>query len=382
MDLITARKPARLVTAAVAISCSAWAFGCLNDRDSLYRESYGSRDVLKVVVGWFPVHTPLYYRIRIRRDLPLIAKDPRQLSLYDDVAVAYDKLGDDARAIQVIERKRAEMEKLAMKPKLLEPDFTFNPQDIEKSSEDPWYRDFANCGTFWVHRWFHEGMPAARKKEWLDRGQALIDRAVQINPEAHGAREFAQQDVIRWLRKGKPKQTLADFLHYKDGRQLNALAGLIELGGAWESVDVYHAIASKYGGNFGYFIWLRVLELEKAGKHSQTGQTLSYWHHKPADSGRVESDYHLLREAAERYRTGYQDYEATELAKGKHPDSDPDFWSGYVQPEFPHFGVSFMGWLEVNEFLLVMVIAMLVPTIYYLVLRRKAHRSLYQTRSS
>src|SRR5258708_6826905 len=97
-----------LLTPALALAGQVNA--CLNDRDSLYLESMGHRDLVKTVVGWFPVHSPLFYQMRIHRSLREIDAHPNKYGLYDDVAVAYDKLGDDLSALKTIERKKVALQ--------------------------------------------------------------------------------------------------------------------------------------------------------------------------------------------------------------------------------------------------------------------------------
>jgi len=337
-----------IATVAVAGSL---ADACLNDRDSLYIETMGNRrDLLKTVVGWFPIHTPLYYQMRIKRCEAELVSHPEHLATYDDLAVAYDRLNDDVHAIEAIERKRTYMLAHGVKEHIVvaKPEQYPSKATIAKSSMDPWYRYYANAGTFWAHRWFHSGMPPDKEKAWMDLAQTDIDRAIKLNPYAHGLREFAQAEVIRWIRTGKPKQTLSDFLEDEKMTSIEgidaALAGLIDLGGAWESTDVYDALSNLVAFNrpdLGYFIHLRAEELQRSGKKSRTGLSFGAFENiaKVTDPRKDEMEFKNLREASENYRKELLAFEQPRLETGRHPDTDPKFWEGYVQPEFPEYGM-------------------------------------------
>ena len=108
---------------------------CLIDRysDSLAEEARELPDVVQVITGRFPRNPPLFYQIRIARAQQEIRAHPRNFPLYDDIAVAYDRLGNDDAAIQWIETKR----------RLLPPFDAHN-----RVLKEQWYRYYANCGTF------------------------------------------------------------------------------------------------------------------------------------------------------------------------------------------------------------------------------------------
>jgi len=336
-----------IATVAVA---GGFADACLNDRDSLFIETMGhQRDLLKTVIGWFPVHSSLYYQMRIKRCEAELVTHPEHLAIYDDLAVAYDRQNDDVHAIEAIERKRTYMLAHGIKEHVVvsNPEQYPSKDDIAKSSMDPWYRYYANVGTFWAHRWFHGGMPEDKKKAWMDLAQTDIDHAIKLNPYAHGLREFAQAEVIRWVRTGKPKQKLSDFIEDENLTSVagldTALAGLVDLGGAWESPDVYEALSTQVAlsrPDLSYFIYLRAEELQRSGKKSRTRLSFGAFESiaKVADPTKDEQEFKNLREAAEGYRKDLLAFEQTHLEAGHHPDDDPQFWSGYTEPKFPDYG--------------------------------------------
>lgn len=348
------------------------ALACYNDRDSLYFESQGQTDVVKAIEGWFPVHTKLYYQMRIKHGLKVLAKQPNDWPLYDDVAVAYAKLGEDGKAIEIIERKKVQLVKAGIQPHIVVKVVSARPtrDEIVKSSMDPWYRYYANAGTFWVHRWFQAGMPK-NHRDWLDTSQADIDEAVHLNPYAHGLREFAQAEMIRWIRLGKPGQTFYDFAgptFFARKHALPAIAGLVELGGAWESPDVFETIsqacrASK--DDLAYFAFLRVQELQIAGKRSATGLVFGWQRPFPGNMRDDERDYVLARRDAKDYRRDLASYETPRLQAGEHPDWNSGFWKDYKAPEMTDIGRT-TGTYEKIAFVgaLVLILAILVALVW------------------
>ena len=71
-----------------------------------------------------------------------VAREPNRLDLYDDLAVAYDRLGQSDKAIAWMERKRQLLGQL--------------PEDAP-GRRDVLYRYYANIGTFYAHRWIGNG---------------------------------------------------------------------------------------------------------------------------------------------------------------------------------------------------------------------------------
>jgi hypothetical protein len=110
------------------------------DRTAKYRESdlplpqsVGLPVPLSVITGRFPRHPALFYEMRIRRVAKELAAHPERLRLYDDIAVAYDRLGKDDEALLWIKKKHLRLGKTSP----ADPDF-----------REDWYRYYANVGTF------------------------------------------------------------------------------------------------------------------------------------------------------------------------------------------------------------------------------------------
>ena len=141
---------------------------CIWDSDTLSDEVRGipEAEALVVTDRW-PRHGRVYYEKRVREIPPAIEKDPLELALYDDLAVALERVDRRDEAIAWMDRKA---EALARKP------------DPEHE-----YRRLANRGTFLAH--------AGRHAEGLED----IEAAVALNPAAHFGRESFQVDALRFV---------------------------------------------------------------------------------------------------------------------------------------------------------------------------------------
>lgn len=311
------------------------ALACLNDRDSLAMEARRFPDAAQIIVGRFDRNPAKYYELRIDR---LLAKGSLSLGEHDDLAVAYDRIGKDDLAVRVIEAKRKLM--LAGEADKLD-----------------WYRYHANLGTFQAHRWLLQGARADRIDE-MKGAIRNIERAIELNPDAHFGREAVQFDIMRWtvaVKTGVTKKPFVEWLGYDEiaGRNediLKGLLGLIALGAAWESVDVYWAITAvldQASSSLADFAALRVDELEAAGKKSLLGVSWKrrtaaifkdlrryglaepWVNHKP--SPRIRETYALWRKNADAYHRNRMAFMEASFANGKHPDSDSAFWTGYKE---------------------------------------------------
>lgn len=137
----------------------AWA--CLWDTDTLEQERYQFPSAHELIVGHFPRHSPAFYRWRIADREKRLKSEPTNLDLYDDLAVAHDKLGDSQKAIDLM------IEKEKLSPGL--------------------YTTAANLGTFLIHNGQYE------------EGLEHIRRAIKINPDAHFGREEYQQYLVEYV---------------------------------------------------------------------------------------------------------------------------------------------------------------------------------------
>src|SRR5262245_22181554 len=102
------------ILAGIFLGTLALAPACLNDRDTLADEARKNRDILTTLVGGFERNPPLYYEMRIDRIKKDLAKNPKLIDEYDDIAVAYDRIGKDDDAIKWIEGKKTQLAPLNM----------------------------------------------------------------------------------------------------------------------------------------------------------------------------------------------------------------------------------------------------------------------------
>lgn len=151
------RGPGLVVVFAAVVFAAPGAEACYWDNESLMHERSRFPTALELMTGKFLRHTPEFYTWRVQDRLARIAREPDNLALVDDLAVGYDKLGQHAEAITAA--------------------LAILPRDPRR------YETLANLGTFYLHSGDFE------------RGIEFIDRALEVNPDAHFGRERYQ----RWL---------------------------------------------------------------------------------------------------------------------------------------------------------------------------------------
>jgi tetratricopeptide (TPR) repeat protein len=171
------RLPAALV--ALVILLPGVALACLWDYDTLAAERSRFPSVLELLTGKFLRHSPEFYEWRVKDRLAKLEREPENLAYLDDLAVAYDKLGKQDLAIELMERKER------LKPGM--------------------YETAANHGTFLAH--------SGRLAEALP----LLQKAIAINPNAHFGREIYQIKLIEHSLRGAPDQSFVDFLRKEPG---------------------------------------------------------------------------------------------------------------------------------------------------------------------
>ena len=143
---------------------------CLWDYDTLAMERNRFPGTHELIVGYFPRHSDAFYQWRIddRLKVPVSQRTPQD---YNDIAVAYDKLGQQDKAIQTIEAK------------------------ILKWPKENRYESEANLGTFLIH------------SGKLQEGVNHLSKAIEINPDAHFGREKYQVLLVEYMiQKRAPNQ--------------------------------------------------------------------------------------------------------------------------------------------------------------------------------
>ena len=322
-----------LNVASLAIfSCTASA--CLWDKDTLSVEASKYPDLMAATIGWFPRYPPLYYQMRRDRCLNDLKLDPSRLGEYDDAAVADDHLGDDTAAIKLMDLKKAVLDKM--------------PESPEKSNQT--YRYDANIGTFYVHRWARHGEKNSEIKD-LHIAEDFIAKALAINPNSHFGRERVQLDVMRWMDDSTMRdgQNIEDLLSYlesgnpientRESRQklLNGLGGLVMLGNAWESSEI--------------FLEIRLIAERNVQQHLQAFARARYaelivqetgkpWPQDsvPADPDKQswdQKEYLRMRGLADAEHKRLTNFMMSRLKAGRHPDTDSTFWDGYAPAPAP-----------------------------------------------
>lgn len=356
---------------------------CLWDRDTPANEAKGMPEVVAVLTGRFERNPPLFYEMRLARVTAYLQSHPKDLAAYDDAGVACDRLGRGDEALAWMEEKRAQLDKLDASP----------PEVKEQR-----YRYHANLGTFLVHRWARQGADRAKIDE-VKAARDEIAKALEINPNAHFGREKYQLRALEWIvdpPKAEGSQYLPNLLGWSFddiyGQQtdpkeaddaVRGLAGLVVLGNAWESVDIFHALnvalqrdsmgheRGREGGRntLAYLAWLRCRELVDAGKGSMLpdapkGEGLKSLLPRPdfvkADA-LLDPAFLGLRAEAGTWHTARTAFMTRRLKEGRHPDTDPRFWDGYTErpaPGLPTKSVpdAYNAWLASRQRMALLVV--------------------------
>ncbi len=409
---------------------------CLWDSDTLAQESAGLPDVKAIIVGGFPRNPPLYYEIRLGRAAELLKAKPDDLEAYDDAAVACDRLGRSDEAIEWMARKAAALEQIKYDPKA-------------HAQPNHRYRYLANLGTFHAHRWFKNGARRDAMDD-LQRARDLVKQAIAENPDAHFGREKYQLMALEWVILGEPfvpssgavadrwanltaeeREKLAppgrlpnmlgisrrQALRIKDDDSnldelglkgaVDGLCGLIVQGNAWESVDVFFALAMALQAtgrsSFAYMAILRANDLIKSGKNSivphaptgealfaaiaDRGEDLGLFANRLENRGsEVKAEFEELKVKAAQWAKARNEYLLAKLKAGEHPDTHPELWKDFDgnpdRMEVPS-GAFYMaaswfaslrrgGWLALT---LASVIPLAVLLYIYELMRRRRRRA-------
>lgn len=330
----------------VFVSLVALAAACRWDRDTLAEEARGKNlDVLKIIVGRFERNPPLYYQMRLDRVAKEIQSNRSDLNLYNDAAVACDHLGKFDEAIAWMKKQERAMANLSI-------------------TKEAGYRFHANLGTFYAHRWFANKADLTMPQD-LDKGIEHIHKAIAINPNAHFGREKFQLALMEWAKEpgstwGDSNPTNSPITPYLEEKQLmrygdakaavEGFAGLIRLGNAWESVDVFAALADallhERLGAVGEAALARVLELQERGKRSMVSWKFDrkdFFEGRPMgiERDQAHEEFKRLRQEADAWHKARTDFMLARLQEGKHPDTDKDFWDGYKEANLEVKGIPF-----------------------------------------
>lgn len=309
---------------------------CLWDYDTLSMEAKGMPEVLDAIVGRFERNPPLYYEMRLERVTKQIRGGSSQLSLFDDAAVACDRLGRGDEGLARLNKKRVLLE---------------NADPAVKTLREDWYRYYANVGTLRVHKWFKEGASDNRLVE-LQSAISEIEQAIKINPDAHFGRERVQLGLMRavyaYRTKGQEEAhdaiyDLFNGVHGPPQENLReGLVGLITLGAAWESQDVIALLRSNrlmiMDRNIQTIADFRIEEIKKLGGVSVFGEhatnildSMHFGNSSGQSKEELARAYRALRENADAFHKHRENFMLARLKQGRHPDTDKSFWDGYKE---------------------------------------------------
>ncbi|MEL6109814.1 MAG: hypothetical protein AAFU85_27715 [Planctomycetota bacterium] len=152
---------------------------CDWDTETLLQERSRFPSVLELIVGKFPRHSQEYYQWRLEDRLAKLELNRTDDRLLDDVAVSHEKLGRYHEAIAVAK------------------------EQLERNPDR--YESLANLGTFLIH------------SGKLTDGLVFIERAIEVNPEAHFGREKYQVILVKYVLSRSTESGLALPLRGDDG---------------------------------------------------------------------------------------------------------------------------------------------------------------------
>lgn len=309
---------------AATILISANAGACINDRDTLafelrnvdaikrvrqetdYKKKGDAAQeiALKAIGGRFERFPAKYYEMRIARLEALASLTALE---YDDLAVAYERIGKTDKALEVL---------LASKP--------------YRKTKDDGYRFHANYGTLLVHKWLQQKDRADKKA--LKQSIAEIEAALKINPNSHFGREKVQLGLERLWLSGKEIE-IDDGAEYVVG-----LAGIVMMGLAAELPDAYVLMTEQYlGAEDSLFDGLAV---SRANELSRVGKGFIAPSLKPEGFSQeanqeVTKAFQDLRADGDKVHQARLAYMDQRLSRGEHPDTHPEFWKKWTEPPLP-----------------------------------------------
>jgi len=343
-----------LIAVLCTLTLTSIVWGCLWDSDTLRTEAKGLPQLPDIITGRFERNPDLYYEMRLDRVTKNLAANKASLEDYDDAAVACDRLARSDEAIKWMHEKKEVIDRL---------------EDKSQERDTHLYRYYANLGTIYVHRWLRHGADRNNLSD-MNLGRDLIEKAIKLNPDAHFGRERYQLMAMNWIInppeayryddeiRGLPSifanKSFWDAGHdttpwpervliengYADAAE--GLSGLISLGNAWESVDIYYALSlalTDLGhASLAQIAKLRCAELIDSGNkslHPESPEGEELKELLNLDYGFVIEKRPLIeyfqkaRKSADQWHKARNDFMLAKLKKDHHPDTHEDFWAGY-----------------------------------------------------
>ena len=302
----------------LTISLVASARPCYNDVDTNLIELKDNLNVTLAVAGRFTIYPPSYYKKRIVIQSQILKKDPNNLDAYDNIAVAYDRIGDSTNALKWIREKR---------------------KHLSKAPKEHLYSTEANEGTILIVRWIRGHRPGDVSD--AIESEKRIAKALEINPDAHFGREFAQLYSTRamilcgkdpnWMKQFTPTLLHIANKNKVDHKKLRfGIAGMMVLGAAWKMPPLIQAIALLVPEDQQIaalcMTRLEMMEAEESGIKAKDYPIRIEEKPNPLERGVITQ----LLVNAEKFQDKRNSWIETKVAAGKHPDMSPDFWTGFV----------------------------------------------------
>ncbi len=346
------------------------AHACLWDRDAVREEAQENGSILAVLMGQAPRHPALYYEMRLERVEQALGENP-DWALYDDAAVAHAKLGSLERALELTRRKIALLD--ASRP---------SPETQTHRA-----RALANEATFLMMR----ALKAPPRVDTLPDLRAALDRvdeAVRSSPNDSFEGEWGQRWVLEWLiaYRGGQRQDLPPLSEFvtrrateqgKTSSQIaRAMETLIRRGEMATLPDIYMILArhleTERLESLGWVAEWRARALYRSGAYpldpsvaTELSKEGPPSHLSPRRISLLKNDYERLSSEIKRWQTDREAFMLARLREGRHPDTDPNFWTD--SPESPVLALSEEGsgrpawspnWLIVPVLLLLIGLAL------------------------
>ncbi|MBL8048687.1 MAG: hypothetical protein JNJ45_08395 [Chthonomonas sp.] len=358
----------KVAIVALGLALSMPVVACVNDVDTR-NLTLDERSPAAIAIEDFPRMPDSYYEARIKR---LVQLSPRlDLAEYDDLSVAYDRIGDSAKALETaLAREQAWSTGIKQ-------DYSRLKDEIGGLQPETYlrYSGLANRGTFRIHLWFQRGKP--KDISLLTTGLAELKQAVKINPNAHAGREWAQIGVVEAvIQMAKGQRPNFDFGR-NAAETARGLLGLAELGNAWTNPDIF-ALANMYAWkaddkDLASLTYLRYRELTRYDNKATFGLTV-----KSAETIRPHR-FTLARHTADRRHEQLVEFVEGRIKAGFDPD-DEKFWDGYKRPE--PIVVAFRDdstWAQIRQFWStwrLIIVPVSIPIFIYILVKllRKRHQ--------
>jgi hypothetical protein len=350
----------------VGLPVKIWA--CLWDSDTLEIEATSNPVLADAIFGRFRVLPKSYYEYRVNRLKTL--NRAYSLEELDDLTVAYDRLGNYTEALRYSNFKR---ESLA--------EFKGNKKDHE-------YRYWANLGTIHAHEALRDRNNI--KRALLSEGIGSLEKAMEINPDAHFGREIVQVTVLKMI-SDQPEGTLTvseramkhwiDLTNKKGSAEIEkGIISIMALGSGPDNFELLCLLVGNIESDHNllkYAINRRLEELTKIRRpFFEMKPDLMI---APGNEELHSQSYSILRKDALDYQELTEAYVDTQINKGKHPDVTKDFWKEWKElprPKLPtKGGVPNLGGAAMPIILGFIVSLLILPWVALYLINKRAKAS-------